>query len=220
METNSDHEQHTIAQEHAIMKEWHYVQQSLFNFLPATLRAPLATRREAFQQYIARITETRARIWWEAYPAGKNAIDSRLLEICYQQIRYGVLELTDDYLESALIPNLPQHFADLCALFLYIAEHEQFVAFHFAQLPLFVVRRARTKLTPREKDVLLGLIRCESEEELAVRLGIAKTSVHTHLRRLYSKLNVENARQAISRSFQLRLVDWLEMPERGENSWK
>jgi DNA-binding CsgD family transcriptional regulator len=220
METNNDHEQHTIAQERAIMKEWHYVQQSLFNFLPTTLRAPLATRREAFQQYIARITETRARIWWEAYPAGSNATGSRFLEMDYQQIRYCILELTNGYLESALIPNLPQHFANLCALLLYTAEHEQFVALYLAQLPLFVARGASIQLTPREKDVLAGLIGCESEEEMALRLGIAVTTLRTHRRRLYTTLNVENARQAISRSFQLRLVDWLEMPTGDENNQK
>src|ERR1051326_2588833 len=101
METNSYHEQPFITGERAIMKEWHYIQQSLFHFLPTTLRAPLDTRRQVFQQYIARITETHARIWWEAYPAGSNDMGSRLLEICYQQIRYGILELINSYLESS-----------------------------------------------------------------------------------------------------------------------
>ena len=186
MESNSDHDRHTFAHERAIMKEWHYVQQSLFKFLPTTLRAPLATRREAFQQYIARITETRARIWWEAHLTESNAIGSRLLEICYQQIRYGILELTKGYLESAFIPNLPQHFADLCALLLYTAEHEQFVAFHLVQFPLSIVRGVRIQLTVREKDVLIGLIRGENEKEMALRLGIAESTVHTYPAALYN----------------------------------
>ncbi len=172
METNSDHEQPTLTQERAGMKEWNYLQQSLFNFLPGTLRAPLATRRQAFQQLIARITESRARIWWEEYPGRSNTIGSRLLEMCYQQIRYGTLELINGYLESTLIPDLPQHFADLCALLLYTVEHEQFVAYHLAQFPLPVVRGDRIRLTAREKDVLVGLIRGESAVMVVIRVHL------------------------------------------------
>lgn len=220
METNSNHEQSIIAGERAIMREWHYIQQSLFHFLPTTLRAPLATRRQTFQQHIARITEMQARIWWETYPARMNAIGSRLLEICYKQIRYGLLELTNGYLESTLIPDVPQQFADLCALLLYTAEHEQFIGHYLAQFPLFVARGASVQLTPREKDVLVGLIRGENEEEMASRLGIAASSVHTHRRRLYNALNVDSAQQAVFRAFELRLVDWLDLPERDENLQK
>lgn len=220
METNSDHDRHALAQERAIMKEWNYVQQSLFNFPPTILRAPLATRRQLFQQCIERITETRSRIWWEAFPTGSPPARSRLVEMCYQRISYGFLELADGYLESTLIPKLPQHFADLCALLLYTAEHVQFVAHHLAQLPPLVARGARVQLTPREKDVLIGLIRWESEEKMAARLGIAKPSVHTHIGRLYTKLHVESAPQAIYRSFELRLVDWLGRPAGDENAQK
>lgn len=218
METNGDHDQHTLTHEHTIMKEWNYLQQSLFNFVPTALRASLATRRQAFQQYIARITQTRARIWWEAYPEGNNASRSRLLEMCHQHIRYGILELTDGYLESALMPGIPQHFADLCALLLYTAEHEQFVTYRLAQFPPSMAKGVAISLTPREQDVLLGLMRDESEKKMAQRLSIAETTIHTHLRRLYTKLNVDNGQQAIFRAFELRLVDWLDMPESGKNS--
>ncbi|MGH2497073.1 MAG: response regulator transcription factor [Ktedonobacteraceae bacterium] len=220
METNSDHDQHTLTHERTIMNEWNYLQQSLFHFVPTTLRASITTRRQAFQQYIAQLTETRARIWWEVYPEGSKAIGSRLLEMCHQQVHYGILELTDGYLESALIPGLPQHFADLCALLLYTAEHEQFVAYRLAQFPPSLAKGARISLTPREKDVLFGLMRDETEAEMALRLGIAASTVHTHLRRLYTTLNVDNGQQAIFRAFELRLVDWLDMPERHENSQK
>ncbi|HKV59334.1 MAG TPA: LuxR C-terminal-related transcriptional regulator [Ktedonobacteraceae bacterium] len=218
MKTNGDHDQHTLTHERTIMKEWNYLQQSLFNFVPTALHAPLATRRQAFQQYIARITETRARIWWEVYPEGNKAIGSRLLEMCHQQICYGILELTNGYLESALIPGLPQHFANLCALLLYTAEHEKFVAYRLAQFPPFIAKGARISLTPREKDVLSGLMRDESEKEMALRLRVAETTIHTHLRRLYTTLNVDNGQQAIFRAFELRLIDWLDMPEGRENS--
>ncbi len=220
METTGNHDQHTLTQERTILKEWNYLQQSLFNFVPTALRASQPTRRQMFEHHTAQITESRARIWWEAYPTGINAVDSRLLEMCFQQIRYGILELNNGYLESTLMPGLPQHFANLCALLLYTAEHEKFVQYQLAQFPLSITRGARIQLTPREKDVLIGLIRGESEKEMAPRLGIAATTVHTHLWRLYTTLNVDNAQpqQAIFRAFELRLIDWLDMPEGGENS--
>ena len=218
METNGDHDQHTLTHEHTVMKEWNYLQQSLFNFVPTALHASLATRRQAFQQYIAQITGARARIWWEVYPKGSNAIGSHLLEMCYQQISYGILELTDGYLESTLIPGLPRHFANLCALLLYAFEHEQFVDYRLSLFPPFMAKGVDISLTPREQDVLSGLMRDESEKEMALRLGIAVTTVRTHLRRLYTELQVDNAQQAIFRAFKLRVIDWLDMPERNRNS--
>lgn len=116
------------------------------------------------------------------------------------------------------MPGIPQHFADLCALLLYTAEHEKFIAYHLAQFSPPVVNRANPLLTNREKDVLLGLMQGESEKEMALRLEIAVTTVHTHLRRLYTTLNVDSSQQAIFRAFELRLVDWLDIPERHENS--
>lgn len=218
METNDDYDRHTLMRERTTLKEWNYLQQSLLNFVPTALHAPLSIRRRTFQEYIAQITDTKARIWWEAYTIGNNTLGSRLLKICYQQIHYGILELTNCYLESSLIPDLPQHFANLCALLLYAAEHEQFVAQHLAQFPPFVANKSRILLTPREKDVLSGLIRGESEEEMALELCLTKATVHTHVQRLYTTLDVRTRQQAIFRAFELRLVDWLDMPERNENS--
>jgi DNA-binding CsgD family transcriptional regulator len=212
METNGDHDQHILTQDRATMKEWNYLQQSLFNFVPTTLRASLSTRRQTFQRFIAQITETQARIWWEIYPTGSIAIGSRFFEICYQQIRYGILELTNGYLDSALMPGLPQHFANLCALLLYTAEHERFVQYQLAQLPPTISNDSRKALTPREKEVLQGLICGESECDMTRRLGLAPTTVHSHVQRLYIRLDVHSAQEAIVRAFELRLVDWLDLP--------
>ena len=212
METLGDHDRHTLTYERAILKEWDYLQQSLFNFVPTALRAPIATRRQTFQKHIAHISETRAYIWWETYPPETNALNSRFFEMCYQQIRYGLLELANGYLESTFAPGLPQHFANLCALLLYAAEHEQFVHYQLAQFPHSVVNRPGKSLTPRQKDVLSGLMRGESEKEMALRLGITEATIHTHIQRLYATLNVDSGQQAIFRAFELRLVDWLDLP--------
>jgi len=52
-------------------------------------------------------------------------------------------------------------------------------------------------LTPRERDVLDGLVAGESAKDIAARLGIALPTVRTQLRSVYRKLDVNNARAAI-----------------------
>ncbi len=164
------------------------------------------------EDHITQITGGCARIWWEPYIAGSAAKNSRLVEIRYRQIRYGMLELASGYLASNLLPNIPQSFARLCALSLALIEREELIRHELSQLPALFNIEATKKLTPRERDVLQGLIRGESEAEMAHRLGIEPATIHTHLQRLYSRLNVHSAQEAILRSFELRLVDWLDLP--------
>jgi DNA-binding NarL/FixJ family response regulator len=52
-------------------------------------------------------------------------------------------------------------------------------------------------LTPREREVLDGLVAGESAKDIAARLGIALPTVRTQLRSVYRKLDVNNARAAI-----------------------
>jgi len=163
--------------------------------------------------HIAQITGGCARIWWEPYIAGSATEDSRLFEIRYQHIRYGMLELASRYLESKLLPGTAQNFAHLCALLLVLAEHEELVRHQLLQLSPLDTKELRKLLTAREKDVLQGLVRGESERGLARRLGIALNTVHTHIQRLYGKLNVHSAQEAVLCAFVLRLVDWLDLPQ-------
>ena len=83
-----------------------------------------------------------------------------------------------------------------------------------SHLPTLFNIGATKKLTPRERDVLQGLVRGESEVEMGHRLGIEPATVHTHLQRLYSRLDVHSAQEAILRSFELRLIDWLDLPSK------
>lgn len=214
METHGDHDRHTLAQERAILQEWNHLQQSLFNFVPDSLHTSLLTNRQTFQHFIAQITKQRARIWWETYPKEAIAFDSRLLEMCFQQISYGILELNDGYLESILMPDIPQHFANLSALVLYVIEYEELVQHQLAQLSPPTPGRCGKSLTAREKDMLQGLIRGESEREISQKLSISVATVHTHMQRLYHRLDVHSSDEAILRAFKLRLVDWLDLPTR------
>ncbi|MEA3056917.1 MAG: hypothetical protein QOD30_2349 [Actinomycetota bacterium] len=52
-------------------------------------------------------------------------------------------------------------------------------------------------LTPREREVLDGLVAGASAKDIAARLGVALPTVRTQLRSVYRKLDVSNARAAI-----------------------
>ncbi|MEL7238927.1 MAG: helix-turn-helix transcriptional regulator, partial [Planctomycetota bacterium] len=45
-------------------------------------------------------------------------------------------------------------------------------------------------LSPRQRDVLAGLLRGQSEKEVAYALGVSTHTVHTHVKRLYAELDV------------------------------
>ncbi len=211
---NWGHDQQYIAQERVVLKEWDYLQHALFNFALAASRPSAYSRRSMIEDYITQITGRCARIWWEPYIPGSAAEDSRLFEIRYQHIRYGMLELASRYLESKLQPGMAQNFAHLCALILALAEHEELVGHQLLQLSPLYTKEPTKLLTARERDVLQGLVGGESESEMAHRLGIEPTTVHTHLQRLYRRLEVHNPREAVLRSFVFRLVDWLNLPRR------
>ena len=62
------------------------------------------------------------------------------------------------------------------------------------------------QLTEREREILALLAERLTDKEIAVRLLIAVTTVRTHIRNIYSKLEVANRRAAISRARELGLV--------------
>jgi PAS domain S-box-containing protein len=62
-------------------------------------------------------------------------------------------------------------------------------------------------LTAREREVLALLCRNKTNKEMAIDLGIAPTTVVTHLFNLYRKLNVSNRYQATQFALSHHLVD-------------
>lgn len=218
METNSEHDQQAFVRERAVLKEWNYLQQSLFTFASEVSHTSFSIRRQVFENHIARITERQALIWERNHTLNGDTAGSRFYEICYRQIRYGSLELAAGYLLSTLMPAIPRNFANLCALIFYLGEHEELVQYQLAHLPSSTPTTVKTPLTPREQDVLSGLMRCESKKEMALRLNVTEETIHTHLQRLYTTLNVKSGRQAIFRAFDLRVIDWSAMPKGDENS--
>ncbi len=55
----------------------------------------------------------------------------------------------------------------------------------------------RSRLSDRESSICLGLLRDQKELAIAMDLGISVHTVHTHIERLYRKLNV-NSRIALA----------------------
>lgn len=71
---------------------------------------------------------------------------------------------------------------------------------------LRINRQKLEALTNREYDVLIGLQRRLSNKEIADELSISHVTVKSHTRRLYTKLDVNNRRQAISRAIALGII--------------
>lgn len=162
--------------------------------------------------YITQVTQGCAQIQWEDGDQKNGILRSRLIEMRYRQIRYGMLELVPGYLVSHLLPGIPQHLAHLCALLLALAEHEELLQHQLKELsPVYDIESMKA-LTRRERDVLQGLVKGESESEMARRLNVTSSTIHTHLQRLYRRLEVHSVQQVVLRSFALRLLNWLNLP--------
>lgn len=61
-------------------------------------------------------------------------------------------------------------------------------------------------LTPRERDVLVFLARGCSNREIAELLTLGESTVKTHLRRIYAKLEVDGRHHAVGRAMELGLL--------------
>lgn len=61
-------------------------------------------------------------------------------------------------------------------------------------------------LSPRERDVLRGLVEGLAYKQVADRLGLSIDTVRTHVRGLYRKLQVHSVAEAIGRALRERLV--------------
>lgn len=80
----------------------------------------------------------------------------------------------------------------------------------------FVVSTLKTKLpkgeltmalSDREMEVLILLSEGLVKKEICERLGIGYSTVDTHVRHVYEKLNVRNAPSAVTQAFRLGLFD-------------
>jgi len=65
---------------------------------------------------------------------------------------------------------------------------------------------ARSTLTQRETEVLHLLSRGYSYGAIASQLGVSINTVGTHVKKLYAKLDVHTAAEAVMRAVELRLL--------------
>jgi len=61
-------------------------------------------------------------------------------------------------------------------------------------------------LTPRETEVLAGLVERLSDRQIAERLSLSETTVKTHLRRIYQRLRVRNRAEAAAMAVERKLL--------------
>lgn len=66
---------------------------------------------------------------------------------------------------------------------------------------------ARPRLTERELDVLNLVATGCANKQIAARLGISETTVKTHLKEVFARLNATNRTEAVARGIQLGYVD-------------
>src|SRR5690242_4249598 len=137
-------------QERAILREWEYLQHSLFTFALAISPKPVPNRRLLIEDLITSATGGCAQLWWAPYTNAHIAKNSQIFEVRYQHIRYGMLELAAGYLVSNIQPHIPQHFAQICALIIALAEHEQFVHLQLTELSPLLTHGTMKPLSGRE----------------------------------------------------------------------
>jgi DNA-binding CsgD family transcriptional regulator len=196
-----------LQQETAALAEWHHLQQGLLAF-PLTSPPP-ASWRNALETHLHQHTHGQGCIFWGKSPPAAPEKFDRFYKLCWKKRVYGFLGLAPGYLVSTTLPDIPQQLARLCSLCLALAEYQTLLHLQLHQLAPVV---AKPSLTPREQAVLMCLVRGQSEEQTAERLGVTQATVHTHRQSLYRRLDVHNEQQAKVRAFDLGVVDWLEVP--------
>jgi DNA-binding CsgD family transcriptional regulator len=70
--------------------------------------------------------------------------------------------------------------------------------FRVAGSPIALPDKTRPKLSPRELELLKCLAQGHSYVACASLMGIALSTVQTHIRNMYRKMGVSNQRQAIA----------------------
>lgn len=66
--------------------------------------------------------------------------------------------------------------------------------------------RERVSLSPREREVLELMATVATYKEIAARLSISETTVHTYVKRIFTKLNQPNRTQAVIAALRLGLI--------------
>lgn len=63
------------------------------------------------------------------------------------------------------------------------------------------------RLSPRESDVLLGLTKGFTYNEIAQILGVSQNTVRSHVKSLYSKFDVNSRSEAVLEALRMGKID-------------
>jgi DNA-binding NarL/FixJ family response regulator len=88
-----------------------------------------------------------------------------------------------------------------------IIARQLLVRLNRAAEPAKPIKTLLDPLSPREAEILQMLARGYTYAELAEMLGIKFTTIHTHVRNIYSKLAVHSKTEAVFEARQLGLLD-------------
>ena len=72
-------------------------------------------------------------------------------------------------------------------------------------------------LTPMEQSVLRALAQLDTNEEIARRFGISHSTVRTHVRSVFKKMDTKSRGVAVAKALRLGLLAWkdIQSPPRG-----
>jgi LuxR family maltose regulon positive regulatory protein len=84
--------------------------------------------------------------------------------------------------------------------------------------PVFRLTRIRASLTPRERDIVLGLRATSSLTTIAESLGLSRNTVKAQVRTLYRKLNVGSRSEALRAAYAQGLLSADLSPERPQDA--
>lgn len=212
MQGNLSRDTITIDTEVEILQSWISIQRNLLSFVLKTTPSLSYPWRSRLEERIVQCTGGRAYLYWRPFTIRSVIECDRLCEMRHEQTSYGFLGLVPGYLVSHNFPDLIQDFANLCALLLHTAECQLFIHYQSSGLVPLLPGEQIDRLTRRERDILLGLLKGESDDEMSEALGIEPTTVHTHRKRLYRRLVAHSAQEAALRCFTQGIVDWLDGP--------
>jgi len=193
----------------AALEELAALTQRCLAFAQATNWLTDQSPRTTISEMIARVTRTRACLWWERPRDDQTHEYDRIVEVGWSHRSYGWLGLAPGYLVSIMAPGLSALFASMCGQTIALIEHRLLIKYQLAGLPPLAVHE---KLTPRERDVLYSLALGESADDAAQRLGLSPKTIITHRHRLYQALDVHEAHHAVVRGFEEDDLDLFELP--------
>jgi two-component system NarL family response regulator len=132
----------------------------------------------------------------------KEFPDARVIVLTTFDLDEDIFRATQSGAQSYLLKDMPED--ELIATIR--AVHEGKVALSQRVAERLAARRRRPDLSQRELDVLQQLARGRTNKEIAAHLFISEDTVKSHIKGLFSKLNVKDRTDAVITAFRHGIV--------------